>query len=243
MYDYVIVGAGSAGCVLANRLSEDPDVSVLLLEAGRPDVKENIHVPLGYLQLQRTDVDWDYVSAPEPRCNGRRIAAPPRQGRSAAPLRSTRWSTSAATTPTTTTGASTAGAGTTSCPTSSRPRTTSAAPRSGTATGGPLPVSDPRSGSRISPGLGRGRGRGRARPQRRLQRRRAGRRRPLPGDPARGHARERRGRLPAPGDGAGEPDRDAVHAGRAGAVRGHPRGRRRGLPARRGRRSCAPSAR
>ena len=64
MYDYVIVGAGSAGCVLAARLSEDPDVSVLLLEAGGPDTKENIHVPLGYLQLQRTDVDWDYVSAP-----------------------------------------------------------------------------------------------------------------------------------------------------------------------------------
>ncbi len=76
MYDYVIVGAGSAGCVLAARLSEDPDVSVLLLEAGGPDTKENIHVPLGYLQLQRTDVDWDYVSAPEPGCGGRRIALP-----------------------------------------------------------------------------------------------------------------------------------------------------------------------
>jgi choline dehydrogenase len=76
MYDYVIVGAGSAGCVLAARLSEDPDVNVLLLEAGGPDTKENIHVPLGYLQLQRTDVDWDYVSAPEPNCGGRRIALP-----------------------------------------------------------------------------------------------------------------------------------------------------------------------
>jgi choline dehydrogenase len=76
MYDYVIVGAGSAGCVLAARLSEDPDTEVLLLEAGGPDTKENIHVPLGYLQLQRTDVDWDYVSAPEPNCGGRRIALP-----------------------------------------------------------------------------------------------------------------------------------------------------------------------
>ncbi len=76
MYDYVIVGAGSAGCVLAARLSEDPDVSVLLLEAGPPDVKENIHVPLGYLQLARTDVDWDYDTAPEPNCGGRRLALP-----------------------------------------------------------------------------------------------------------------------------------------------------------------------
>jgi choline dehydrogenase-like flavoprotein len=76
MYDYVIVGAGSAGCVLAARLSEDPDTSVLLLEAGPPDVKENIHVPLGYLQLARTDVDWDYYTVPEPNCDGRRIPLP-----------------------------------------------------------------------------------------------------------------------------------------------------------------------
>jgi len=76
MYDYVIVGAGSAGCVLAARLSEDPEVSVLLLEAGPPDTKENIHVPLGYLQLARTDVDWDYCTAPEPNCDGRRLPLP-----------------------------------------------------------------------------------------------------------------------------------------------------------------------
>ena len=97
MYDYVIVGAGSAGCVLAARLSEDPDVSVLLLEAGPPDVNENIHVPLGYLQLARTEVDWDYAlgarsraaTAAASRCRAARS--------SAAPPRSTRWSTSAAT--------------------------------------------------------------------------------------------------------------------------------------------------
>jgi choline dehydrogenase len=75
-FDYVIVGAGSAGCVLAARLTEDPDVRVLLLEAGPPDVKENVHVPLGYLQLAKTDVDWDYSTAPEPFCNGRRVYLP-----------------------------------------------------------------------------------------------------------------------------------------------------------------------
>jgi len=76
MYDYVIVGAGSAGCVLAGRLSEDPEVSVLLLEAGPPDVNQNIHVPLGYLSLARTEVDWDYATAPEPGCGGRRVSLP-----------------------------------------------------------------------------------------------------------------------------------------------------------------------
>jgi choline dehydrogenase len=76
MYDYVIVGAGSAGCVLAARLSEDPETSVLLLEAGPPDVNQNIHVPLGYLSLAGTEVDWGYHSAPEPNCNGRRISLP-----------------------------------------------------------------------------------------------------------------------------------------------------------------------
>lgn len=76
MYDYVIVGAGSAGCVLAARLTEDPDVSVLLLESGPPDVNENIHVPLGYLSLGRTEVDWDFATAPEPHCDHRRIPLP-----------------------------------------------------------------------------------------------------------------------------------------------------------------------
>jgi choline dehydrogenase len=76
MYDYVVVGAGSAGCVLAARLSEDPDVKVLLLEAGPPDVNVNVHVPLGYLKLARTEVDWDYCTAPEPFCDGRRLPLP-----------------------------------------------------------------------------------------------------------------------------------------------------------------------
>jgi choline dehydrogenase len=75
-HDYVIVGAGSAGCVLAARLSEDPETSVLLLEAGPPDTNQNIHVPLGYLKLAGTEVDWGYASAPEPGCGGRRISLP-----------------------------------------------------------------------------------------------------------------------------------------------------------------------
>ena len=131
MYDYVIVGAGSAGCVLAARLSEDPDTSVLLLEAGPPDSNQNIHVPLGYLQLARTEIDWDYASAPEPNCNGRRISLP--RGRvlggsssinAMIYIRGNRRDYDG--------GASPAGPGTTSSPTSSRPRTTSAAPRIGT---------------------------------------------------------------------------------------------------------------
>jgi choline dehydrogenase len=75
-YDYVIVGAGSAGCVLAARLTEDPDVSVLLVEAGPADVKENIHVPAAFGSLFKTDVDWDYSTAPEDGCNGRMMFLP-----------------------------------------------------------------------------------------------------------------------------------------------------------------------
>ncbi len=112
------------------------------------------------------------------------------------------------------------------------------------ASGGPLPVSDQRSGQPAPEGVRRGRGRSGAGAQRGLQRRRTGRRRPLPGDPARRDEGERRGRLPAPGDGpAPEPHGYALHAGRPGAVRRHSRGRRRGRPGSARPRSCAPSAR
>lgn len=76
MYDYLIVGAGSADCVMAARLSEDPDVEVLVLEAGPPDANDNIHVPLAVGQLFKTAVDWDYFAHPEPHCNRRRIYLP-----------------------------------------------------------------------------------------------------------------------------------------------------------------------
>ena len=64
-YDYIIVGAGSAGCVLANRLTETPDVSVLLIEAGGTDDKSEIQVPLAFFELQKSEVDWHYVSTPQ----------------------------------------------------------------------------------------------------------------------------------------------------------------------------------
>ena len=76
-FDFIIVGAGSAGCVLANRLSEDPSKRVLLLEAGPRDTNVWIHVPLGYGKLfARTDVNWAYESEPEPALNGRKIFTP-----------------------------------------------------------------------------------------------------------------------------------------------------------------------
>lgn len=76
-YDYIIVGAGSAGCVLANRLSADPDVSVLLLEAGGKDDYLWVHVPVGYLYcMGNPRTDWGFVTEPEPALNGRSLMYP-----------------------------------------------------------------------------------------------------------------------------------------------------------------------
>ena len=75
-YDYVIVGGGSAGCVLANRLSEDGAASVLLLEAGGRDRHPYIHIPLGMGKMHERDMfNWGYHTDPEPNMNGRRIEA------------------------------------------------------------------------------------------------------------------------------------------------------------------------
>jgi choline dehydrogenase len=75
-FDYIIIGAGSAGCVLANRLSADPAVSVLLLEAGGPDKKMEIGIPAAYSKLNRTAVDWSFWSEPQPALGGRRLYLP-----------------------------------------------------------------------------------------------------------------------------------------------------------------------
>ena len=64
-YDYIIVGAGSAGCVLANRLTEDPNVTVLLLEAGPVDTDPNIHIPLKYFDIRHTSINWNFKTVPQ----------------------------------------------------------------------------------------------------------------------------------------------------------------------------------
>ena len=75
-FDYIIVGAGSAGCVLANRLSADPSVSVLLLEAGGPDTKMEIHIPAAYSKLNHTRIDWGYYTEPQAHVLDRKMYLP-----------------------------------------------------------------------------------------------------------------------------------------------------------------------
>ncbi len=75
-FDYVIVGGGAAGCVMANRLSEDPTKKVLLLEAGGEATEFTQRVPLGFPYLPGSSIDWAYVTLPEEHLNGRRLYIP-----------------------------------------------------------------------------------------------------------------------------------------------------------------------
>ena len=75
-YDYIIVGAGSAGCVLANRLSEDASSRVLLLEAGGPDDKQEVAIPVAFSKMYKTEVDWAYETAPQANLANRQLFWP-----------------------------------------------------------------------------------------------------------------------------------------------------------------------
>jgi len=76
MVDYIIVGAGSAGCVLANRLSDDPTTSVLLLEAGGRDKKREIHIPAAFSKLFKTACDWAFTTEEQPHLLNRKLYWP-----------------------------------------------------------------------------------------------------------------------------------------------------------------------
>ncbi|UCH73606.1 MAG: choline dehydrogenase [Rhodospirillales bacterium] len=75
-WDYIVVGAGSAGCVLANRLSADPKTRVLLLEAGPRDRNPWLHIPVGYYRTMLSPLSWGYDTEPEPALGNRRIHWP-----------------------------------------------------------------------------------------------------------------------------------------------------------------------
>lgn len=75
-FDYIIIGAGSAGCVLANRLSESPNISVLLLEAGGKDTKMEIHIPAGYPKLHHSEIDWGFETEPQTHVLNRKMYQP-----------------------------------------------------------------------------------------------------------------------------------------------------------------------
>jgi hypothetical protein len=129
MRDYIIVGAGSAGCVLAARLTKDPDVQVTLIEAGAPDTAIDIHIPAAFGKLFQSKWDWHYLTDPEPGLDFRRRYLP-RQDAGRLVLDERDDLHPREIRPTTTSGLPMAqpdGAGRTCCPISCAPRTTSVA--------------------------------------------------------------------------------------------------------------------
>ena len=230
MYDYVIVGAGSAGCVLANRLTEDPGVKVLLVEAGPPDTADFIHIPAAFSALFRTQHDWDHMTGWEPGANNRRIYLP--RGRMLGgssslnamiyirgnPLDYDEWRD-----------AGCAGWGWDDLlPYFLRAEDNERGASEFHGAGGPLPVSEARARSASCEAFMEAVDALGLAAQRGLQRRRAGRLRLLPGHPARRPPRQHGGLLPAPGDRAGEPDRRDARAGAQDPVRRRSRRGRRG---------------
>ncbi len=245
-HDYVIVGAGSAGCVLANRLSEDPSTRVLLIEAGGKDRSLNIKIPAAFPNQFHTKLDWDYWTEPEPGVDGRSLFIP--RGKSLGgsssmnamlyvrgrPLDYDLWREQGA-----------PGWGWDDvlpyflC---SEDNVRGASEFHGS--GGEMRISDQRSPRPAQPPAARCERRARDTADRRLQRARAGRRLDVPDVPEGRPPLERRRRLPAPGDQAPEPGAgDRRHRARARA-RWRPRPRRPlQAQARRPRRPRAPTAR
>ena len=77
MFDYIIVGGGSAGCLLAERLTANPDIKVCLLEAGPPDRSPLIHMPIGIALLSKSKtLNWAYETEPQPNLGNRRLFWP-----------------------------------------------------------------------------------------------------------------------------------------------------------------------
>ena len=193
-FDYIVVGAGSAGCVLADRLTEDPATRVLLIEAGGRDRSPNIKIPAAFAKQFHTKLDWDFSTEPEPHVDGRSLYVP--RGKSLGgsssmnamlyvrgrPLDYDLWEEQGPSD----------GAGGTSCPTSSSRRTTYQARRSSTAWAGRYGCRTSAPPARYRPPPDRRERSGGYPEKPRLQRPRAGRRGDVPGEPAQRPALERR---------------------------------------------------
>ena len=198
-YDYIVVGAGSAGAVVASRLSEDASVRVLLIEAGGSHRHPNVQIPAAFPKQFKTTLDWEFYTEPEPFLDGRSLYQPRAKmlgGCSAMNamiyIRGNR--------PTTTRGPRTAPpAGPTTrccrCFAARRPTRAATAPTTAARARCISRTRDPRTPQPLD---GRGDGRHRHRAQRRLQRRRAGGRRPVPGESAARPPLDNRGRFLAP---------------------------------------------